>query len=347
MRGQLDRYLVALHQIYGPVVRFSPEELSFMSEQAWKDIHARKDAALIKDPQWYNIVRLGSDSAVSIFSADQQNHPRIRKQLAHAFSEQALREQETSIKDYVDLLIGKLRAVAAVDTPADMVRWYNFTTFDLIGDLTIGKSFNCLHDSQYHSWVSGIFKSIKIGPFVRTVAQYTNIQRLMRVLAPASVRAARIKHEQYVRENTQERIDKGVMEERKDFLSYILANGGEKDSITDQEIAANCGFLILAGSETTATTLSGVTYYLLKTPEAMLKATKEVRSAFTNEAEINFVNAAARLPYMLACLQEALRLYPPGPGGAPRRTPKGCMTIIDGYQVPEWVCKLARDVVSY
>jgi hypothetical protein len=55
------------------------------------------------------------------------------------------------MKAYVDLLIRKLKGVAAARTPTDMVKWINFTTFDLIGDLSIGKSFGCLNDSQYHS----------------------------------------------------------------------------------------------------------------------------------------------------------------------------------------------------
>ena len=243
-----------------------------------------------------------------------------------------------AIKGYVDLFIEKLRGLAMADTPVDMVKWYNFTTFDLIGDLAIGKSFDCLKDSQYHSWVSGIFNSIKIGPFIRTMATYTDIQRLMRLLAPASVKAARARHEAYVHVNAQERIDKGVMEERRDFLSYILGNRGEKDGITDKEIAVNCGFLILAGSETTATALSGTTYYLLKTPAALRKVTAAIRGAFASEDEINFVNVSARLPYTLACFHEGLRIYPPGPTGAPRRTAKGGgYTNIAGHQVPGWV----------
>ena len=341
MRGQLDWSIKTLHEKYGAVVRFSPEELSFTSEEAWRDIYARRDSPLIKDPQWYNIVKLGTDGAQSIFNADAQNHPRIRKQLSPAFSEKALREQEDSIKGYVDLLIEKLKGVAAADTPIDMVMWYNFATFDLIGDLAIGKSFSCLNESQYHSWVSGIFKSIKIGPFIRAMATYTDIQRLMRLLAPANIKAARARHEQYVQVNAQERIDRGVMEERKDFISYILKNRGEKRSFTDKEIAANTGFLILAGSETTATALSGTTYYLLQNPSILQKVIEEIRNAFFTEAEITFANVGTRLPYTTACFHEGLRIYPPGPTGAPRRTHQGCTTTIAGYQVPSYVRSLS------
>ena len=334
MRGQLDWSLKAFHDKYGEVVRFSPDELSFMGEQAWKDIHGHRDPPLIKDPLFYDSVKSSSNRAPSIFNAGPQSHPRIRKQLAYAFSEKALRDQEPLMKSYVDLLMEKLRGVAAAGTPADMVKWLNFTTFDLIGDLAIGKSFACLNDSQYHDWVSGIWKSIKVGTYIRAMATYTSIPRLMRLLAPASIKEARSKHESYVQKNVQDRLNKGVMEERKDFISYIQKNRAERNGLTAQEVEANCGFLIMAGSETTATALSGVTYYLLQNPRTLQKITEEVRNAFKNEDEITFVNTSTRLPYTLACLEEGLRIYPPAPTILPRRTPRGTLTEIDGYQVP-------------
>jgi cytochrome P450 len=337
MRGRLDWTLLEFHERYGEVVRFSPDELSFTNEQAWKDIYGFRQPLLVKDPVWYNAVK-AKDQAASIFNASHDDHNRIRKQLSHAFSDKALREQETLVKGYIDLLITKLCLLADQNMSVDLVKWYNFTTFDMIGDLALGKSFRCLENSQYHGWVSNIFKSIKIGPFVRTIATYTDVQRMMRLLAPRAIKLARAQHEEYVRLNGEERLSQGVKEERKDFISYIL-KGQEKDhdSITDREIIANCNFLLLAGSETTATALSGLTYYLLKSPNELRKVTDEIRTSFKDETEINFLNTSARLPFTIACINEALRLYPPGPNLFPRRTPKGTITNIAGYEVPEWV----------
>lgn len=169
------------------------------------------------------------------------------------------------------------------------------------------------------------------------MATYTNLERLMRILAPTGIKKARLRHEEYVRVNTKERLAKGNLPDRPDFLSYILKIKGTEEELSEKEIEANCGFLILAGSETTATALSGTTYYLLKTPAALKKVTEEVRNAFEKEEDIDFLNCAARLPYTLACFTEGLRVYPPGPTVAPRRTTKGVVTNIDGYEVPSYV----------
>lgn len=79
-----------------------------------------------------------------------------------------------------------------------------------------------------------------------------------------------------------------------------------------------------------------MTFLLLKNPKELEKATKEVRSTFGSEEEIT-LSSVNRLPYMFACLNEALRLYPPVPIGLPRYTPQGGV-VIAGHAVPENVC---------
>ena len=44
-----------------------------------------------------------------------------------------------------------------------MVQWLNFTTFDIIGDLSLGESFHCLEESHYHSWLSILFTQFRTG----------------------------------------------------------------------------------------------------------------------------------------------------------------------------------------
>lgn len=73
------------------------------------------------------------------------------------------------------------------------------------------------------------------------------------------------------------------------------------------------------------------------------KVVQEVRSAFSSEDEIDLISVN-RLDYMLACLKESLRQYPPAPLGFPRVTPKGGVNIA-GHYVPEGV-SLPHAIVS-
>lgn len=100
-------------------------------------------------------------------------------------------------------------------------------------------------------------------------------------------------------------------------------------------LQSNAFVLVLAGSETTATLLSGATYLLLKNPDALEKLQKEVRSAFGSADEIT-IASVSRLPYLLACLNEALRLCPPGASNFAREV-HGGGEVIAGKFVPEKV----------
>ena len=118
-------------------------------------------------------------------------------------------------------------------------------------------------------------------------------------------------------------------------FQYVLVHAPWQfiDSKKIGRLQMNTSLLIIAGSETTATLLSGVTYLLTTNPEALRRLTEEVRSTFQTEKEIDFTSVSS-LQYMLACLDEALRMYPPAPLGLPRQTPKGGATIA-GHYVPE------------
>ena len=97
--------------------------------------------------------------------------------------------------------------------------------------------------------------------------------------------------------------------------------------------------IIIAGSETTATLLSGATYYLLRNPDALAKLNREVRSAFSSDDEITFT-AVSQLPYLHAVLEESFRVYPPVAAELPRKTrPEG--DIINGRFVPGNVSTVA------
>jgi cytochrome P450 len=103
-------------------------------------------------------------------------------------------------------------------------------------------------------------------------------------------------------------------------------------------LQANSSSVLIAGSETTSSMLSGATYLLLTNRSAYEKVAHEVRSSFTSNSDIT-LTSVSRLTYMLACLNEAMRLYPPVPFGMPRFVPKGGAKV-SGEFIPEDVSRL-------
>lgn len=102
-------------------------------------------------------------------------------------------------------------------------------------------------------------------------------------------------------------------------MSYILKENTDKN-MTEREIQAAARIFIIAGSETTATLLSGAFFHLLTHREYLDRLTNEVRTAFRAEFDID-IQSTASLPFLQAVVQESLRLYPPAPNTFPRATP--------------------------
>ena len=92
--------------------------------------------------------------------------------------------------------------------------------------------------------------------------------------------------------------------------------------------------IILAGSETTATLLSGLFFHLLTNAKPMEILQQEIGTSFTSEEDMSFVNTA-KLPYLYACIQEGLRLYPPSPGATPLWTPAEGITVNGEFVPPD------------
>lgn len=91
----------------------------------------------------------------------------------------------------------------------------------------------------------------------------------------------------------------------------------------------------IAGSETTATTLSSIVYHILRDPVILRKLQAEIHNAFESYDDIT-IASASHLKYLHAVALEAMRLYPPVPTSAPRIVPAGGDTV-DGHFVPAGV----------
>jgi cytochrome P450 len=109
-------------------VRFGPDEVSFITAEAWKDIYGHGHQQLPR-------VISSTGNTSDITNANDADHARFRKALSHTFSMQGLRAQEPLVTGYIDKLIERLKGVTGPQLPTDMVKWYKPTTFDLIGDL--------------------------------------------------------------------------------------------------------------------------------------------------------------------------------------------------------------------
>ncbi|KAF4633704.1 hypothetical protein G7Y89_g4414 [Cudoniella acicularis] len=95
-----------------------------------------------------------------VTTVNNEDHARIRKVLVPVFTDNSLLKHEFLVHSYVDLTIRQFKKIIDENTNnskheqiravIDVVKWYNFCLFNIIGDLGLGEAFGSLEKSEYH-----------------------------------------------------------------------------------------------------------------------------------------------------------------------------------------------------
>lgn len=175
--GKTVKWTQVQHNRYGSVVRTAPNELSFINTEAWDNIFGHPRASKVNKVGFAKDSRFaGPDLFVKpgepagIFRADHAAHAIQRRLLSPVFSDKALKGQEPLLQSYMDLLMSKWRSIADQGNKndnvfVDLVLWYNFTTFDIMADLTFGEPLHILDRGEYTPWMSALFSTFKLVTF--------------------------------------------------------------------------------------------------------------------------------------------------------------------------------------
>lgn len=175
-----------------------------------------------------------------------------------------------------------------------------------------------------------IFATLKFVTYVRAMKRIPTMWKLLLKFMPKSIAAKRDASQQMIREKVLRRRERSPA--YTDFFTHLL-QAEKKGQMDLKDLCLQAETLVIAGSETTATLLSGATYYLLANPPVLAKLVKEVRSSFKTYEEINLAGVNG-LVYMLACLNESFRLYPPAPLAQQRRITPSSGAMIAGCFMP-------------
>jgi hypothetical protein len=131
----------------GPVIRVSPNELSFASLSSWKTIygHQPSGSPLPTKTEFYDIYGSAHGEGCIGSERDPQRHTRMKRLLAGGFSTRALAEQEPNISGCVDGFVEKIGNVSgAREDGVNMVKWYEMVAFDILGEMSFGESFGAV-----------------------------------------------------------------------------------------------------------------------------------------------------------------------------------------------------------
>ena len=212
--------------------------------------------------------------------------------------------------------LGKRWALAAqngvsIDLQADLMRY----TVDAIAGLAFGAEVNTLESDgdviQQHldKIFPAVFKRL-LSPlptwrYFKSPAD----RRLERSVAAVTVAVAGFIQQARARMQA----DPSLREQPSNLLEAMIAAADAEDSgIDDAQVAGNVLTMLLAGEDTTANTVAWMIDLLWRHPEALARATAEVRSVI-GDVRAPTLEELAQLDYVEACAHETMRLKPVAP----------------------------------
>ncbi|XP_074560036.1 alpha-humulene 10-hydroxylase-like [Curcuma longa] len=116
-----------------------------------------------------------------------------------------------------------------------------------------------------------------------------------------------------------------------DVLLRLRDQGDLEFPITTDSIKAVVVEIFAGGTETSSTTIDWAMSEMMKNPETMEKAQREIREAMRGKSKLE-ESDISNFNYLKLVIKETLRLHPPGPLLLPRLCTDTCEVL--GYRVP-------------
>ncbi|CZR47314.1 uncharacterized protein FPRO_08688 [Fusarium proliferatum ET1] len=314
---QLYREIQDLHRKYGDIVRVGPSALSILDAKVFHAIHSNSSPCS-KGP-WYNI----EQPAISLhMSRDKNEHSRRRRAWDRAFSSKALRNYEPRVVKYTGQLLDRLEDTQ--DMPVDIAKWFKFYSFDTMGDLAFGQSFNMLTGGVKHPFMALVESHMAMAGTLSQLIWMFPLFRAMPFLGREDAIFQKWLETQ-VRHQEQNKPD------LPNIFSWLLEDYKTQLYPKEQDwlnLQADMQLIAVAGSDTTSVTLTCLFYLLATNKDECKKLQEEIDNLFSSSSHLNH-SSFAKLTYLQACIDETLRLFPPVPSGLQRMTPPEGLRVGD------------------
>ncbi|RYP81407.1 hypothetical protein DL769_001973 [Monosporascus sp. CRB-8-3] len=315
------RYPWATEDVLKKYVRIAPNDLLFVTPQAFTDIyspHVKNHETFCKT----DINDRGDEHGGLLFERDPVRHRKVAKQMSPAFSSRSMKAKEPRLHKHIDFFVEKMKVVGY--NGVDISMWCNWLAMDISADMAYNHEMHQMRDSF------NAFTTIE-----QVSKRFPILGKFKYLFIPFSAVRSMKEMNQTSREELQRRISrKGNTEDLDLFEQLVPADGvvpSNPKEFRHLEMVATQ--LLFAGFEPISSWYFSTLLYLLKEPETLKILVSEIRGEFTSYDDIK-PNALASFEYLNACLEESMRLFPSNNTGLPRVSPG---SVVDGTHVPRGV----------
>ncbi|KAF9778790.1 hypothetical protein IL306_003266 [Fusarium sp. DS 682] len=322
-KGSYHVRIKELHDQYGPVVRIGPNTLDLDIPELIKTLYGT-------DGKWKKTEFYHNNSAIingkityHLFSTtDQAEHARMKRPIVRYYSQSSIIGLEPLFDSLIGDFCGHLekRFMSGPEPKGfDFGEWIGFYSWDTNGAASF---------SQRFGYMDKGFAAVGQMPFLDFLLDKNPI---MRIGPPNLANVTRISLEHLVSrlQGKDENFDPKVP----DFLQHFIeSKNTNPDLVNDGIIMGYLLVNLLAGADTTAITIRAFFWYTLHNPSVYLKLEKEILAAGLDN--VASFSSARALPYLEACVREAMRMHPGVCMLLERYVPESGLKLPDGSFVP-------------
>ncbi|KAF9876732.1 p450 monooxygenase [Colletotrichum karsti] len=325
LRGKSSAYCIEYPKRYGDVIRVAPDHVLVSNKEAIHQIILEKD---LRKSVVYEKFRQDRDVATIFTILDKSEYRTRRRLLSQGFSVSYIKGLEplmlNCIRDLEEVIDERIKTAGRKQTEIDVWQLLGSLTSDIMSETSFGGSFKLVKNGD-HPIRRRIADNVKRNALYQTMPWLRKIP-----FAPAH-------HDPELKRLINEIIARRRAVDEKmakpDILQLLLDTHDQNpDEFSDRSLIAEMLLFMMAGSETTASTLIFTFTYLMDDPATYARLVEEVREVFpyadslvTNEQTVN-------MPFLNAVLKETLRLRAPAASGLWRQTDEDI--ILAGFVLP-------------
>ncbi|KAL2802295.1 cytochrome P450 [Aspergillus granulosus] len=310
--GRYTHQIKRMHEKYGPVVRINPEELHFNDMKFFDEIYAGGGRRRDKQQHFLNFI--AGPFTLSMFATRDHDLHRVRRGAINKFfSRGQISKLESDVKDLAHQLCDKMIRLGNRDkAPFDLTTVYSCFASDVISGYCFGESFGFVAQDEWEpNFREPLNAFLEITFFFRFFPLFRMVTEVGPLFAKRfsnNVRNMLLETNERMPARVRKAIgdyEAGVTHDRPTIFATILDSQLPDTEKREVRLGGEGFSLITAGTETTAWTLTVITFYLLNQPDTLACLTKELQDA--DALNLSWL-ALEKLPYLSAVISEGLRL---------------------------------------
>ncbi|KAI1984421.1 hypothetical protein LOZ51_006664 [Ophidiomyces ophidiicola] len=339
--GDSARRFVEINQKYGSLARVGPNHLITDDPEFTRKILAAR-SHYTRGP-WFDSIRIDPRTPNIVSERHPGKHNHLRHQMSGGYAGKEIEGLEDAIDeritDFVNRIEQRWLSEDSETKVFDIARRIQFLAVDTITHLCFGKPLGCIKtDTDMFNFLSTIETQLPIVQHFSVILEFNTlllwmagIPLIRKLILPSASDKTGVGVIMGITHSVVEERLKPNSTPKKDMLASFMKHG-----LSPSEVETEISISLVAGSDTTATSIRATLLAIISNPRVYSRLVQEIDEAESNGNISSPIRdqEARRLPYLQACIKEGLRRFPPITQLRERMVPAGGDTY-NGKHIPE------------